>query len=98
MAVLHTLSAAPSSSAYADCIRLLGAEDALLLLGAGVYAAVQGTAACSQLRSTGAGLYVLESDALAAGIQGRIDEKIAVVGFDAFAALTEKFTKQQAWY
>ena len=98
MTVLHTLSAAPSSSAYADCVRLLAAGDALLLLGDAVYAAIDGTIAYSQLEDTGADLYVLEPDALSAGIQGQINEKMVTVGFDAFAALTEKFPKQQAWY
>ena len=98
MTVLHTLNAAPSSSAYADCIRLLAAGDALLLLGDAVYAAMDGTAALSQLQDTGVHLYVLEADALSAGIQGRVNKKVVTVGFDAFAALTEKFSKQQAWY
>jgi tRNA 2-thiouridine synthesizing protein B len=98
MSVLHTLNAAPSSSAYADCVRLLAAGDALLLLGDAVYAALEDTTACSQLRDTGADLYVLEADARSAGIQGRVNTKVITVGFDAFAALTEKFPKQQAWY
>ena len=98
MTVLHTLNAAPSSSAYADCVRLLAAGDALLLLGDAVYAALESTAACSQLQDTGAHLYVLEADARSAGIQGRVDNKVVTVDFDAFAALTEKFPKQQAWY
>lgn len=98
MTVLHTLSAAPSSSAYADCIRLLAAGDALLLLGDAVYAAMDGTAACSQLRDSGADLYVLEADALSAGIQGRVNKQVVNVDFDVFAALTEQFAKQQAWY
>ena len=98
MSVLHTLNAAPSSSAYADCVRLLAAGDALLLLGDAVYAAMDGTAACSQLSDTGADLYVLEADARSAGIQGQVNKKVATVDFDAFAALTEKFAKQQAWY
>jgi tRNA 2-thiouridine synthesizing protein B len=98
MTVLHTLNAAPSSSAYADCVRLLAAEDALLLLGDAVYAAMDGTAVFSQLQDTGVDLYVLESDALSAGIHGRVNKKVVTVDFDAFAALTEKFPKQQAWY
>ena len=98
MAVLHTLNAAPSSPAYADCVRLLATGDALLLLGDAVYAAMQGTDACSQLRDTGADLYVLEADARSAGVQSRLNEQVVAVNFDTFAALTEKFSKQQAWY
>jgi tRNA 2-thiouridine synthesizing protein B len=98
MTVLHTLNAPPSSSAYTDCVRLLAAGDALLLLGDAVYAAIDDTTACSQLQDTGADLYVLEADAHSAGIQGRVNKKVVTVDFDAFVALTEKFPKQQAWY
>lgn len=96
--VLHTLSASPSSPAFSDCIRLLGEGDALLLLADGVYAARSGTAPCEQLLKTGAGLYVLDSDAAAAGMLNLMEDKVKLVDFDAFVALTEKFTRQQAWY
>ncbi|MBP6724956.1 MAG: hypothetical protein KA137_08950, partial [Halioglobus sp.] len=47
---LHTLNASPASAVFADCLRLLAPGDALLLLGDGVYAALEGTAARSALR------------------------------------------------
>jgi tRNA 2-thiouridine synthesizing protein B len=76
----------------------LGEGDALLLLGDGVYAALAGTAPFDQLVNTGADLYVLESDAAAAGILSLMDNTVRLVDFDAFVALSEEFTRQQAWY
>ncbi len=96
--ILHTLNASPNSPAFNDCIRLLAEGDALLLLGDGVYAALPGTAPCDQLRHTGADLYALEPDAAAAGILSLMDNKVRLVDFDAFVALSEEFTRQQAWY
>ena len=95
---LHTLSASPTSPAFSDCIRLLGEGDALLLLGDGVYAALCETVPCQHLMSTGADLYVLKPDAEAAGILKLMEGKVKLVDFDAFVALTEEFTRQQAWY
>jgi tRNA 2-thiouridine synthesizing protein B len=77
---------------------MLCAGDALLLIGDGVYAALENTNACARLIDTGIELYVLQADACAAGILARLDERITVVSFDGFAALSESFTKQQAWH
>ena len=84
--------------AYCDCLRLLQNDDALLLLGDGVYAALQGTDACSELKGAGAELYVLEADANAAGIKSRVDVQFNLADYDKFAALSELCATQQAWY
>jgi tRNA 2-thiouridine synthesizing protein B len=95
--ILHTLNATPTSSACSDCLRLLREGDAVLLLGDGVYAALKNTAACSGLIGSNAELYVLQPDAAAAGILGRIDARFSVIGYDGFVALSERFPRQQAW-
>jgi tRNA 2-thiouridine synthesizing protein B len=77
---------------------MLCAGDALILLGDGVYAALKDTAAYARLLDTDVELYVLQSDACAAGILQRLGNRVSVVCFDDFAALSERFTKQQAWY
>lgn len=77
---------------------MLCGEDALVLLGDGVYAALRNTAACTRIVETGIELYVLETDAEAAGILQKLDGHVAVVSFDGFALLSERFTRQQAWY
>jgi tRNA 2-thiouridine synthesizing protein B len=96
--ILHTINTAPGNSAFADCLRLAGPEDAILLMGDAVYAALAQTDACSQLLGNEAEVYVLASDALAAGITERIDSHIAVQDFDDFVALTDRFPRQMAWF
>ena len=77
---------------------MLCAGDALILVGDGVYAALQNTTTCARILDSGVELYVLESDASAAGILQRLDKRATVSSFDDFAALSERFTRQQAWY
>jgi len=96
--ILHSVCAAPDSSAFEDCCRLLRKGDAILLMGDGVYSALGGTVACDRLLRSGASLYLLESDGAAAGILERTHREITVVNFDEFAALTEQFPKYLAWY
>ena len=94
---LHTLNASPASAVFADCLRLLAPGDALLLLGDGVYAALEGTAARSALDASPARVYVLQADAAAAGVLGRIDGA-ELVDIDGFVALSEHYARQLAWY
>tara|TARA_B100001540_G_scaffold287328_1_gene281747 strand:+ start:639 stop:926 length:288 start_codon:yes stop_codon:yes gene_type:complete len=94
--VLHTLAASPASAAFADCLRVLRAGDAVLLLGNGVYAACDRDA-LESLAQSGAQLYLLEDDARAAGVTAETD-CASRVDMDAFVALTERFPKQLAWY
>lgn len=94
---LHTLNASPASAAFADCLRLLAPGDALLLLGDGVYAALAGSAARQALDAGPARVYVLQPDAAAAGVLGRIGGA-ELVDIDGFVALTEQYARQLAWY
>jgi len=96
--ILHSLSAAPTSVAFTQCVRFLREGSALLLLGDGVYAALAGTQYCDKLMGSGAELYVLEQDAVAGGVRNRLEAEITVINFDGFAALTEQFPRHQAWY
>ena len=95
--ILHTLNASPASRAFSDCLRVLADDDALLLIGDGVYAAIAGTAAWSTLQDTGAAVYVLDPDACARGIS-EADETVNRIDMAGFVALTERFPRQQAWY
>ena len=95
--ILHTLNAAPGSAAFTDCLRLIAAGDALLLMGDGVYAAMAQTDAGAALQASGAEIYVLGADATAAGVKNLIDE-VSCLDMDGFVALTERFPRQQAWY
>jgi tRNA 2-thiouridine synthesizing protein B len=95
--ILHTLSAAPSSSAFVDCLRVARSGDAGVLMGEGVYAALAGSRAWEQLLGNGAELYLLYSDALALGVTEPA-EGGNCIDMDGFVALTERFERQQAWY
>ena len=78
-------------------MRVIAADDALLLMGDGVYAAIADTAAGAALQASGAEIYVLEADTTAAGVNNLI-EGATLVDMDGFVALTERFPRQQAWY
>jgi tRNA 2-thiouridine synthesizing protein B len=94
---LHTLAAAPTSAAFNDCLRLVAPGDTLLLLGDGVYTALQGTAARAGLEASGADVYLLHEDASAAGVLDRLGG-LPTIDMDGFVALTEQFSQQLAWY
>lgn len=95
--VLHTLSASPASPAFSDCLLALAPGDALLLLGSGVYAAIENSPARTALEQSGALLYLLESDGAAAGIAARATG-VTAIDTDGFVALTERYLRQMAWY
>jgi tRNA 2-thiouridine synthesizing protein B len=95
--ILHTLNASPSASAFDDCLKVLRSDDALLLMGDGVYAAIAGTSACTALSASGAKIYLLRADAAAAGIS-KPGEGMGSIDMDGFVSLTEKYPRQLAWY
>lgn len=95
--VLHTLNAAPSSAAFHDCLKVVQRGDAVVLLGDGVYAALDGTEACSALQTKNVQLFILGADALLAGVRTSA-ENITSIDMDGLVALTERFPRQLAWY
>ena len=95
--ILHTLNAAPTSAAYRDCLGLLGEEDALVLMGDGVYAALENTASLQALLDAPAQLYILAADAHLAGVP-LPGQGVRSIDMDGLVALTEQFPRQQAWY
>jgi tRNA 2-thiouridine synthesizing protein B len=95
--ILHTLNASPATSTFSDCLRVIATGDALLLMGDGVYAAIANTDPSTRLQASGAEIYVLGPDASAAGVNNLV-EGATLVDMDGFVALTERFTRQQAWY
>jgi len=98
--ILHTLNASPSSAAYADCLRLLQVGDTLLLMGDGVYGALpgsQGYEALKRQAQRGVEVYLLERDALAAGVAVGLS-LFPALDMAGFVELTERHAQQQAWY
>ncbi|TXS93040.1 sulfurtransferase complex subunit TusB [Parahaliea maris] len=96
--ILHTLNAAPEQGVFQQCLGQLGTTDALLLMGNGVYAALDGSPAATRLLATGATLYVLQDDARAAGVLPRLCPGVKAVDYATFVELTEQFPRQLAWY
>ena len=94
---MHTLNASPKSAAFTDCLRVIGAGDALLLMGDGVYAAIADTDASAAIQASGVEIYVLEADTAAAGVSNLL-EGATRVDMGGFVALTERFPRQQAWH
>jgi len=95
--ILHTISASPDSSAFRDCLSSLNPEDAVLLLGDGVYAALPACCYLAQLADTGATIHALRSDALAAGV-AEPGPGVELVDMAEFVALTERYPRQIAWF
>lgn len=95
--ILHVLNASPASAAFSDCVKLVKPEDAMVLMGDGVYAALPGTRACAQLAASGVQLHLLRNDATAAGVV-LFSHTINVIDMDGFVTLTERFPRQLCWY
>lgn len=95
--MLHTLSASATSSAFADCLQLLCKDDALVLMGDGVYCALAHSASRDQMLSTNVQLYLLNDDAVAAGISSRVSDT-RLISIDQLVELSEQHERQQAWY
>ncbi len=95
--ILHTLNASPSSSAFEDCLKTIAEGDAIVLMGDGVYAAIAHTEVSRVLEDTGAALYVIADDAMAAGVLN-ISAAVSSIDISGFVVLTETFPLQQAWY
>ena len=95
--ILHTLNASPSSAAFHDCLKVAHTGDAVVLMGDGVYAALEGTLACIDMQTKNVELFILGADALLAGVTEPAPG-IQTIDMDGLVALTERYPRQQAWY
>lgn len=95
--ILHTLATTPGCAAFENCLAILSPEDAVLLLGDGVYAGMRKTEAFDRLQATGAAIHILREDALAAGLMERLDPA-TVIDMEGFVTLTEHYPRQLGWY
>lgn len=87
MAVLHLVNRA---SALADCLTVAAADDAVLLLQDGVYAAVAAQAPPRPL-------HALEPDVRARGLAARLGGHVTVVDDAGFVALVEAHQPVVSW-
>jgi tRNA 2-thiouridine synthesizing protein B len=95
--LLHTLNAGPDTNSFVDCLRSAQQGDAIVLLGEGVYCALDNSAARKALDECPARLLALVSDVNAAGITNRTSG-LRLIDMDAFVALSEFYPRQLAWY
>lgn len=98
MTTLHLLSRSPFvDGSLNSCLRLLAAGDGLLLTGDAVYALQANTApwvALHQLPDT-VPLFALLEDVEARAMA--VPERVQVVDYRAFVALTLTFSKVNSW-
>ena len=95
--ILHTISAAPDSNAFRECVSIATGDDAILLLGDGVYAALPDNPLLAALLDTRAIIHVLRTDAIAAGV-ARPDAAVTPIDMAGFLDLTERYPRQMAWF
>ena len=93
--VLHTLNAIPGSNAFSDCLRLASAGDTIVLLGNGVYGLMPAEN-LERLNAVGADLFVLATDADAAGIA--CPPEVQKIDYDALVTLSERYPRQLGWF
>ncbi|MCU0126744.1 sulfurtransferase complex subunit TusB [Pseudomonas vlassakiae] len=97
MPTLHVLSHSPFGDERLDsCLRLLGADDGVLLCGDAVYALRDGSDSQRQLQAANLArrLFALDEDLLARGISSALAE---AVNYQAFVELSLHYDKVNSW-
>lgn len=87
MGVLHLVN---HPAALADCLRMAGGQDAILLLENGVYAGVADTAPDRPL-------HALAVDVTARGLDERLGADVTVIDDAGFVALVETHSPVVTW-
>lgn len=94
---LHIISKSPQQySALYDALPLLGADDRMLLIDDGVYAALANTAAFAQIVQSGCLCLALEQDLHTRGIKAAAG--INTINMQDFVALVFTADKTVSWY
>ncbi len=87
MAILHLVN---RTAALQDCLKIAVADDAVLLIEDGVYAARAPT-------DTQARVYALKEDVLARGLADRLATGINLVGYEEFVQLASDHQPIVSW-
>lgn len=97
--VLHTVNNAPHSShCLADCLRVICAPAALILIEDGAYAATLSNEALFKDLEAGIDCYVLQPDLDARGLSALISTRFTPVSDSGFVALSIQCERIQSWY
>ncbi|SLM64827.1 MULTISPECIES: sulfurtransferase complex subunit TusB [Dickeya] len=96
--MLHTLSHSPYHTDLPALLRMVTADDALLLIQDGVIAAIDGSLAWEHLcASCPAPVYALIEDVHARGLSAQISTMVTLVDYTEFVRLTALHARQLAW-
>lgn len=96
---LHILCASPfAGSCLEECARVIAADDALLLSGDGVYAALgEAARTLHALHAAGVTIFALAEDCTARGIDTRLPGCITTVDYGGFVDLVAEHRNCQSW-
>lgn len=99
MSILHTVNKSPfQKNDLQSCLSHASEGDAVLLIEDGVYGAVTGTNAASQISASGVSVSVLGPDLAARGIDDtKIADGITVVGYEDFVDLAIAHQAVNSW-
>ncbi|MDR7344071.1 tRNA 2-thiouridine synthesizing protein B [Pantoea alhagi] len=95
--MLHTLISSPFQCDYFLLLRMLRADDDLLLMQDGVLAGLQQSRLLPPLLQAPARLWALKEDVVARGLTAQISAKITVIDYNDFVTLTVKQQQQMPW-
>ncbi len=97
--MLHTINKSPYSHQHiADCLRICDADDIILLIEDGVYAALTNSEWIKLLSEKVASIYVLQPDVDARGLTQRIAREVHGIDYEGFVQLCISQPKMLAWY
>ena len=96
MSTLHVLSHSPfGDERLTSCLRVIGADDGLLLSGDAAYALQPGTAPFTALSTRGLKLFVLAEDAQARALV--VPDWAQAIDYPAFVELSIHYDKVNSW-
>ncbi|MDA3870702.1 MAG: sulfurtransferase complex subunit TusB [Gammaproteobacteria bacterium] len=99
MTMLHTVNKSPfESKTFDTCLGLAKGGSTILLIEDGVYAATTGNSVADKIKNTSdINFCVLDADAQARGIEGKLAEGIKVIDYEGFVDLVAEHDTVQAW-
>ena len=80
-----------------QCARLIQKGDSLLLVGEGVYIAIENSIMLDVLDGLPCDIYVLGEDCLLAGIESKLAALVTTIDYSGFVKLTESHKKHISW-
>lgn len=97
--MLHTINKSPYTHQHlADCLRVCSADDVILLIEDGVYAALTDSEWIKSISAKVARIYALQPDADARGLGDRIATEVNSIDYDGFVQLCIDQPNMLAWY